>query len=98
MNRPERPMADDVPRGPRIDDIRDYRGSFVGIAGLVCLPFLIWGAYAVYGVGASLALTAAWLLLLSFGFVWFSRHPSRVALLPLPGFLAWLVAVLVARN
>lgn len=102
MGRPDepggQPERDDVPRGPRIDDIRAYRGSFIGIAGLACVPFLVWGAHDVYGTAVSVLLTLWWLFLLSVAIVWFTPFPARMPWLALVGLGSWLAVVLVAHG
>lgn len=87
----------EVPRGPRIEDIRVYRPSFIGMIGLVCVPFLIFGSHGVYGWVGSVLLGLWWFFLITLGCFWFMRFPKRLPVLAALGFLAWFVAVLVAR-
>jgi hypothetical protein len=88
----------DAPRAPRVDDIRHYRGSFVGMVGLACVPFLVWGAHGVYGTGWSIALTVWWAFLLTLGIAWFTPYPRRMVWLPAVGLAAWLAVVLLTRS
>jgi len=85
------------PEGSRIRDIRVYRPSFVGMVLLVCTPFLIFASVSVYGVGATIALAALWLVLFALGCRWFMSRPSRVVVVAVLSMLSWLVAVLLAR-
>lgn len=84
-----------LPTGPRIDDIRRYRASFVGMCGLACVPFAIWATLRVYGVPVAIGLTAWWVLLVTLGMTWFMRHPRRLPVLAVLGFAAWGIAILV---
>ena len=89
-------MADLEPSG-RIRDIRRYRPSFVGMALLVCTPFLIFGSASVYGALGTIVLAAVWLVLFALGCRWFMAAPRRVVLVAVASMLIWLVVVLVAR-
>jgi hypothetical protein len=88
----------DAPHAPRIRDIRQYRGSFIGMVGLACVPFLVWGAHDAYGTRWTIALTIWWVFLLTLGIAWFTPYPRRMTWLPVLGFGAWLVVVLLARS
>lgn len=89
-------MTDQQPPG-RIKDIRVYRDSFIGMIVLACIPFLIFGAFNVYGWVASLALFVVWALLLAQATRWFMPHPRRVIYLGVLAFACWLAVVVVAR-
>lgn len=87
----------EVPHGERIEDIRAYRPAFVGMVGLVCVPFLVWAVYPLYSTGWAIGLTVWWLFLTSLGIAWFMRSPRRLPWLPVLAVLAWLAVVLLAR-
>lgn len=89
-------MTDRQPPG-RIRDIRRYRPSFVGMALLVCTPFLVLGAADVYGALATVLLLVVWLVLFVLACRWFMAAPARVVVAAVLSMLAWLVVVLVAR-
>lgn len=90
-------MDDQPAEAPgRIRDIRVYRPSFVGMALLVCTPFLVLGAASVYGGLAATMLLVVWLLLFALGCRWFMRRPWRVLGVALLSLLCWLVVVLAA--
>lgn len=82
-------------REGRIKDIRAYRPSFVGMALLVCTPFLIFGAAEVYGARGTSLLFVVWLVLFALGCRWFAARPWRVVVVAVLSMLAWLVVVLV---
>ena len=84
-------------RGGRIQDIRVYRPSFVGMVLLVCATFLIFAAAPLYGVLGTVVLALAWLVLFGLGCRWFMPHPRRVVLVGVLSLAAWLVVVLLAR-
>jgi len=86
------------PRNPhgRIRDIRVYRPSFVGMALLVCTPFLIFGAASVYGAAGTTLLLLVWLVVFGLGCRWFMPRPWWVVLVAVLSVLCWLVVVLVA--
>lgn len=90
-------MTDPQPPG-RIKDIRVYRDSFIGMVILTCVPFLIFGAYAVYGWWAVAGMTVVWVLLLAQGTRWFMPHPRRVIYLGVLGLLLWTAVVVMART
>ena len=85
-----------LPTGPRIDDIRRYRASFVGMCGLACVPFAIWATLRVYGVPVAIVLSVWWIFLVTLGMVWFMRYPRRLPVLAVLGFAAWGVAIWIA--
>jgi hypothetical protein len=88
----------DAPRAPRVDDIRQFRGSFIGMVGLACVPFLVWGAHDAYGTGWTIGLTFWWVFLLTLGIAWFTPYPRRMVWLPVVGLATWLAVVLLARS
>jgi hypothetical protein len=79
----------------RIKDIRVYRDAFIGMSGLACIPFLVFGAFAVYGGWISTAMMAVWVVLLFLGTRWFMPHPRWVLGLAVVGFVMWGGAVLL---
>jgi hypothetical protein len=89
-------VSDQLPPG-RIKDIRVYRDSFVGMAILACVPFLIFGALQVYGWWAALAMFLAWTVLLAIGTRWFMPHPRRVVGLGLAAVGMWALVVVLNR-
>jgi hypothetical protein len=84
-------------RGGRIQDIRVYRPSFVGMVLLVCTTFLIFAGASVYGALGIVVLVVVWLVLFGLGCRWFMSHPRRVVAVGVLSLAAWLVAVLAAR-
>jgi hypothetical protein len=89
IERPERPG--------RIRDIRVYRPSFVGMAILVCAPFLILGSTHAYGALATVALSVVWLVLFGLGCRWFMARPWGVVVVGVLSMLCWLAVVLLAQ-
>lgn len=81
----------------RIKDIRVYRDSFIGMIILTCVPFLIFGANAVYGWWAAAGMLVVWVFLLAQGTRWFMPHPRRVVFLGVAGVLVWVAVVVIAR-
>lgn len=86
----------DRPPG-RIQDIRAYRPSFVGMVLLVCVPFLVFGAAGVYGALGTTLLAVVWLVLFGLGCRWFLSRPRRVVVVGVIALACWLAVVLVAR-
>jgi hypothetical protein len=84
-------------RRGRIQDIRVYRPSFVGMVLLVCTTFLIFAAASVYGALGTVVLVVVWLVLFGLGCRWFMPHPRRVVAVGVLSLAAWLLAVLVTR-
>jgi hypothetical protein len=89
-------VVDQQPGG-RIQDIRAYRPSFVGMVLLVCAPFLVLGTTELYGGVGRVVLMAVWLVMFVLGCRWFMSHPWRVVVVAVLSILAWVVAVLLAR-
>ena len=81
----------------RIDDIRAFRASFVGMALLACTTFLIFGTWPLYGAAGALPQAALWVVLFLLGCRWFMRHPRRVLVLGLVAMLVWVGVVLLSR-
>ena len=71
-------------------DARPYRSSFVGMAGMAMMLFIILASGTVLPWYAIAALTVVWLAAMVVGTRWFLRHPTRVLLLPLVMALLWL--------
>jgi hypothetical protein len=84
-------MADDE----RLEDIRAYRGSFVGMILLACTTFLIFGTWRLYGATGALPQAGAWIVLFALACRWFVPHPRRVLLLGLLSMLIWVGVVLI---
>jgi hypothetical protein len=81
----------------RIKDIRVYRDSFIGMAVLACVPFLIFGAVDVYGWWIAIAMVVVWGLILFQGTRWFMPHPRWVFGLGVVGLAMWTAVVLLTR-
>jgi hypothetical protein len=79
----------------RIKDIRVYRDSFIGMAMLACVPFLIFGALEVYGWWAAIGMFVVWMVILFQGTRWFMPHPRWVIGLGLLAFALWTVVVVL---
>ncbi len=79
--------------GRRPRTVRASPWPFVGMAGLACTLFL----YAVSGLVAPwwgvLGLVAVWLVIFAMGCRWWTRHPARVAVLPLVALAVWFAVV-----
>lgn len=90
-------MTDQQPPG-RIKDISVYRDSFIGMVILTCVPFLIFGAYAVYPWWAMVGMFLVWVGLLVAGTRAFMPHPRRVIYLGVLGVLMWTAVVVIART
>jgi hypothetical protein len=84
-----------VPAPP--PDVRRLRPSFVGMTGLACVLFLNLGSATILGAGWTIGLCVLWLVQLLIGVRSFMTRPWVVLLLPVVGFGAWVVAVLVQR-
>ena len=72
-------------------------GSYIGLAGLAPLLFLVLASGLVAPLWAVVGLTGVWVALLTLGIRWFTTHPWRVAALPLVMVAVW-VAVLAAGD
>ncbi len=84
------------PEGGRIKDIRVYRDSFIGMALLACMPFLIFASIPAYGWWAAIGLFLVWVLLVVQATRWFLPKPPGVIGLGVGAFLLWLAAVMIA--
>jgi hypothetical protein len=91
------PIAPEPRRTRKIDrwtapppDARPYRSSFVGMAGMAMMLFIVLASGAVLPWWAIAALTVVWAAALLKGIRWFVRHPGRVLLLPLLMLVLWL--------
>lgn len=81
------------PEGGRINDIRAYRDSFIGMCVLACMPFLIFASIPNYGWWAAIGLFVVWFLLVFQGTRWFLPRPRGVIGLGVASFLLWLGAI-----
>jgi hypothetical protein len=81
-------VTDQQPPG-RIKDIRVYRDSFIGMAVLACVPFLIFGAVEVYGWWLAIVMLLVWIVILFQGTRWFMPHPRWVLGLGLVAMAMW---------
>lgn len=71
-------------------DARPYRSSFVGMAGMAMMLFIILASEAVLPWYAIAALTLVWVAGLVTGTRWFVSSPGRVLLLPVLMAALWL--------
>jgi hypothetical protein len=71
-------------------DARPYRSSFIGMAGMAMMLFVILASGTVMPWWAIAALTVMWLAGLVRGTRWFLVHPTRVLLLPVLMCALWL--------
>jgi hypothetical protein len=71
-------------------DARPYRSSFVGMALLATMLFIILASGAVMPWYAIAALTVVWLAALVKGARWFVTRPGKVLLLPFLVAALWL--------
>ena len=77
---------------PRVT-ARPQRGSFIGMAGMAMVLFLILASGTVVPWWGIAGLGLVWVVALAQGVRWFMPHPARVAALPV-GMLALWLAVL----
>jgi hypothetical protein len=71
-------------------DARPYRSSFIGMAGMAMVLFIILASGAVLPWWVIAALTVMWLAALVRAARWFVTHPTRVLLVPLLVLGLWL--------
>lgn len=71
-------------------DARQVRGSFVGIAGMAVVLFLVLASSPLAPLWALALLTLVWLALLVTGARWFMTHPRRVAAIPVVMLVIWV--------
>ena len=79
--------APNLPRGP---GARAYRWSFAGMGGMAMLLFLDLGTFAVAPWWVTALFLVVWIALFVIACRWFIRHPPRLPVLPLAGFVVWL--------
>ena len=89
---PERRRVDRWAAPP--PDARPYRSSFVGMAGMATMLFVILASGTVLPWYAIAALTLVWVAAMVKGARWFLRHPIRVLLLPVAMVLLWLAVLM----
>ena len=99
------PIAPEPRRGRVIDrwaapppDARPYRSSFIGMAGLAMMLFIILASGAVLPWYAIAVLTLVWLAALVQGARWFVRSPGKVLLLPLLMLGSWLGTLMLGVS
>lgn len=76
-------------------DARPYRSSFIGMAGMAMMLFLILASGAVLPWYAIAALTLVWVAVLVRGARWFLRSPVKVLLLPVLMLVLWLATLML---
>ena len=96
------PIAPEPRQARKIDrwaapapDARPYRASFIGMAGMATMLFLILASGTVLPWYAIAALTIVWVAALVQGTRWFLSNPTRVLLLPVLLLLLWLVTLML---
>ena len=77
--------------------IRALRSSFIGMALLTAVGFVVLASLTFVPWWAVAPLAVLWLMMMRVGGVWFTAHPRKVLLLPAWLMLAWL-AVVVALG
>ena len=87
------PVADHSSTPDRPADARHLIGSFVGMAGMASVLFLVLASGLVAPAWAVALLTVVWLVLFVIGTRWFMHHPWRVAALPVVMVLVWVATV-----
>ena len=75
---------------PRRSDARDVLGSFIGMAGMAAMLFIVLASGLVAPWWAVTLMALVWLALLVLGARWFMRRPWWVALLPVVMALVWV--------
>ncbi|QWC85758.1 hypothetical protein KLP28_03105 [Nocardioidaceae bacterium] len=96
--RPEDDEPGSVPRRDRLtpENVRRLRGSFLGMALLTAVGFVILASLTFVPWWAVVPLVLVWLVLMrAGGAVWFTTHPRRVLLAPAWLLLAWFAVVFV---
>ena len=81
---------DDAEGRPGRSDARDVLGSFVGMAGMAAMLFIVLASGLVAPWWAVTLLTLVWVVLLVLGTRWFMRRPWWVAALPVVMALVWV--------
>ena len=81
------------PTEERPADARHLLGSFVGMAGMASVLFLVLASGLVSPAWAVVAMTVVWLVLFVLGTRWFMHHPWRVAALPLVVVVVWVATI-----
>jgi hypothetical protein len=93
---PEAPPLDrstvDRWTGPRAD-ARPQRSSFIGMAAMAMMLFLILASGVVIPWWGLALLTAVWLVAVVRGAQWFMTHPGRVLALPVAMLVLWLAVL-----
>ena len=75
---------------PRRSDARDVLGSFLGMAGMAAMLFIVLASGLVAPWLAVAMMALAWLVLFVLGVRWFMRRPWWVAALPVVMALFWV--------
>jgi hypothetical protein len=95
------PSGERAGSGRRIDrwsapppNARPYRSSFIGMAGLATMLFIILASGSVLPWYVVAALTIIWAAALVRGTKWFLTNPTKVLLLPLLMLVIWLAALM----
>ena len=86
-----------VPERQRLtpENVRRLRSSFIGMALLTAVGFVILASLTFLPWWAVVPLTLVWLVLMrAAGAVWFTTHPRRVLLTPAWLMLLWLAVAL----
>ena len=86
-----------VPQDQRLtpENVRRLRSSFIGMALLTAVGFVIVGSLTFLPWWAVVPLVLAWVVLMrAAGSIWFTTNPRRVLITPAWLMLAWLVVAL----
>ena len=94
------PDPDRTREAPKVDrwsapraDARPQRSSFIGMAGMAMMLFLILASGAVIPWWGIVALTLVWIAALVQGTRWFMTRPGRVVALAVGMLVLWLVVL-----
>jgi hypothetical protein len=91
--RPHEELMDGRGARPRRSDARDVLGSFIGMAGMAAMLFIVLASGLVAPWWAVASLTVVWLVFFVLAARWFMRRPWWVAGLPVVMALVWIGAV-----
>ena len=80
---------------PRRSDARDVLGSFIGMAGMAAMLFIVLASGLLAPWWAVTLLTLVWLVLFVLGARWFMSRPWWVAALPVVMALIWVGTISV---
>lgn len=73
-------------------------GGFIGVGALACVLFVDFASVPVLGWWSVAGLVLLWLVLLLLAVRLFTPHPRWVLVLPVVGFLVWLLLVVAANS